>query len=111
MKLVLDQTAFEPGDTITGRVHHPARVEAIVSLQWETKSFSHRESGRLADVRVVVDDSMFGHFTITTPDTPISFEGKLFSLVMYLHVHGALQEDRVDIVIAPGRVVATYPTP
>lgn len=110
MRITVDRTTFEPGDTITGQVMHGAPTDAVVSLRWQITSKAEPEEGQVAETSVRIDE-MAARFSLTAPDTPISFAGRLFSLAFFVHVSGAGEEDRVGIVVGPGRVVATYPTP
>lgn len=107
------QTAFSPGDTVTGEVSWQLDAppkSAELRLLWRT-------SGRgSADVGIV-ETTFFGDpqptetrtFTFKLPDGPYSFAGTLITLTWGLELAVDPGEDvaSIDFVVAPdGRAVA-----
>ena len=106
MKLVLDRNAFEPGEEIAGSVSHPDLIEVEVALCWDTWSRGDRDSNQVAQTQIWIERG-HGRFTLTAPESPLSFTGKLLSLRYFIRARGANAEDRFDIVIGPARTVMT----
>ena len=106
-----DDTAFEPGAEVRGRVEWqpdgPARESLQISLLWHTEG-KGAEDVRIVDQVQVDLPRPHGHrdFSFRLPNFPWSFTGKLVSLVWAveasLEPKGAVE--RVSIVSAPGGV-------
>lgn len=107
IRVHLDQSAFEPGSEVTGKVDwavgdRPRKI--VLSLLW------HTEGKGTEDVEIVEQDSVAepsSHgsqaFSFRLPEFPWSFSGKLISLIW--SVEASVEPDggvdRANLVSAP----------
>ncbi len=109
LEIRLDDTAFEPGAEVRGRVDWqpdgPAREAVLISLLWHTEGKGTEDVEIVDQIQIEMPRS-HGHrdFRFRLPDFPWSFAGTLVSLVWAveasLEPKGAVE--RVAIVSAPG---------
>ena len=109
LEIKLDDTTFEPGAEVRGRVDWqpdgPARETVLISLLWHTEG-KGTEDVEIVDQIQIEMPRPHGHrdFRFRLPDFPWSFAGTLVSLVWAveasLEPKGAVH--RVPIVSAPG---------
>ena len=108
IKIELDRTVFEPGDTITGRVRwgYDGSSTVRVSLIWHTEGKGTEDTETVAQKyfrTTAKRGSTEAVFAFRAPLYPWSFSGTLISLVWAveasLEPRGDL--DRIDVTVAP----------
>ena len=109
IEIARQQTAFEPGEDLAGTVSWqfdspPRGIE--LRLFWFTRGKGTEDVGvaqTLPFDRPAPEESR--PFRLRLPDAPLSFSGKLISLVWALELVAAPSKEvaRVELVAAPGK--------
>lgn len=104
------RTGFRPGETVSGTVSWsvagPPAIAAL-TLGWQTRGKGDTDSDVvkkiLFDQPRAVDERAF---SITLPEGPYSFSGRLISLIWSLELEVGEHARRLEIVVSPtGREV------
>jgi hypothetical protein len=107
ISLTNEQTAFLPGDLISGTVRwtdiqeNPKQID--IRLIWYTKGKGQQNHGVFNTVTVATPQNQGeSGFQFTAPHRPFSFSGKLISLVWAIEVvvFPDLEAERSEVVIS-----------
>ncbi len=108
LEIHLEETAFEPGSELRGRVDWRAEggaaLSVIISLLWFTEGKGTEDVGIVEQVEDQPSMRSGRDFSFRLPDFPWSFSGDLISLVWAVEASlepGGIVE-RVNLVSAPG---------
>ncbi len=112
-----DQSCFEPGDHINGRIKWQLEKDPeslTLGLFWKTQGRGTEDVGVAKEI-TYDSPRLFGEksFTIECPEGPYSYSGKLISIVWGIELCGKKVKGAAhrNITIAPGKkeVVCTGP--
>ncbi len=108
LSLTSEQTAFLPGDIISGTIRWADIKEnseqIAVRLIWYTKGKGQQNHGVLETISVANPPTRGeSGFQFTAPHRPYSFSGKLISLVWSIEaiVFPDLEAEQLEVVISP----------
>lgn len=108
VRIVLSQAlpAYHPGETVEGEVQWDfSEPESTleVTLNWTTEAKTGSEDPEEVDSVLLDIAELKGTlpFRFVLPESPWSFEGRLFSVKWYLEVADYGAEARTEIVVSP----------